>query len=179
MRIPLILALAFIFTGCVSQYKVVVDFSPVLRTHFHEYPTIEVDIAAITDAEADEIKQMGVENYFAPGSGTRQQLQTQTVFFYREELHSFVLPSRAPVWFSWKQKEPTSILVIASLPHDPSMSEQADPRYLTIPIKKSIVFARSAYIWVEPKRIIRVTRAVSKRGESETTQAAQWVEIRR
>ena len=179
MRGSLFILLALFFTGCVSQQKVVVDFSPTLRGYFHEYPTIEVDIAAITDAEADEIKQMGVEEYFAPGNGIRGRLETQTVYFYREEIHSFVLPSRAPIWFRWNQKKPTTIIVIASLPHDPSMSASADPRYLTIPISKSVVFARSAYIWVEPKRIVRVSRATSKKGESETTQADQWVEIRR
>ena len=173
----LILALAF--TGCVSQYKVVVDFSPILRDHFIEYPTIEVDIAAVTEAEADEVKQMGVENYFAPGSGIRSRLQSQTVFFYREELHSFLLPSRAPIWNSWLQKKPDTILVIASLPHDPSMTAQADPRYLTVPMARSYIFARSIYIWVEPKRITRVTRAATKKGDAQSTSSQQWVETRR
>ena len=179
MRIPLVLMLALACTGCVSQYKVVVDFSPELRSHFIQYPTIEVDIAAITDSEADEIKQMGVEEYFAPGSGIRQQLQAQTCFFYREERHSYVLPSRAPIWQSWKLKEPTTVLVIASLPHDSSMSAQADPRVLSVQMARSYVFARSIYVWVEPQRIIRVTRAASKSGSSESaTTTRQWIETR-
>ena len=173
-----VLMLVLVCTGCVSQYKVVVDFSPELSSHFTEYPTIEVDIAAVTDSEADEVKQMGVEEYFAPGSGIRQQLQAQTVFFFREEIHSFVLPSRAPIWQNWKLKKPSNVLVIASLPHDPSMSVQADPRLLLVQMARSYVFARSIYVWVEPKRIVRVTRRASGSG-SDTAATQQWVEIRR
>jgi len=170
----------FILTGCVSQYKVVVGFSPELKGHFTEIPTIEVDIAAVTDSEADEVKQMGVEKYFDPGSGIRNRLQSQTCFFYREEQNTYVLPSRAPVWQIWKLKEPANVLVIASLPHDPSITSQADPRYLAIKIKPSFVLARTIYILVEPKKIIQITRATSKKGETQSLSkdSGQWVEIR-
>ena len=178
MRMLLALIPAFILTGCVSQYKVVVDFSPELQPHFVEFPTIEVDIAALTDAEADEVKQMGVEKYFAPGSGIRQRLNVQTCFFSKEERYTYVLPSRAPVWQTWKQKKPSTLMVIASLPHDPSMSPQADPRLLTVAIAKSFIVARSVYIWVEPKRIIRVTKAAYKKGEKDSPKTEQWIEIR-
>ena len=170
--------LVLVLTGCVSQYKVTVNFSPILRDHFVEYPTIEVDIAAVTDGEADEVKQMGVEQYFAPGSGIRQRLQVQTCFFSKEERYTFVLPSRAPVWQTWRLKKPAALLVIASLPHDPSMSAQADPRFLTIPMSRSYIFARSAYIWVEPERIIRVARTASGRSARDSSEAGQWVETR-
>ena len=179
MRIPLILILAFACTGCVSQYKVVVDFSPDLQDHFNEYPTIEVDIAAVTDDEANEVKQMGVEEYFSPGSGIRQRLQVQTCFFFREERYSYVLPARAPIWRNWKRKKPKTVLIIASLPHDPSMSAQADPRLLTVEISRSFLLARSIYVWVESQRIVRVTgKAHSKDSETATT-TRQWIETRR
>jgi len=121
-RLLVFLGIGLVCSGCVSQYKVVVDFSPSLQGYFTNYPTIEVDIAAVTDSEADEVKQAGVEKYFAPDSGMRERLLSQTCFFSREENMSFVLPSRAPVWQSWRLKAPANILVIASLPHDPSMS---------------------------------------------------------
>ena len=172
--------IVLIFTSCVSQYKVVVDFSPELRDHFVEYPTIEVDIAAVTDDEADEVKQMGVEQYFAPGSGTREQLQVQTCLFYRDARYTFVLPSRAPIWQTWRLKDPTTLLVIASLPHDPSMSAQADPRLLAITMKRSYILARSMYVWVEPTRITQVARSSGGRESAAgaSPASAQWVETR-
>jgi hypothetical protein len=174
--------LCSLLTSCVSQYKVVVDFSPILRDHFTEYPTIEVDIAAVTDSEADEVKQMGVEKYFAPDSGIRERLQSQTCFFYREEQNTYVLPSRAPVWQSWLLKEPANILVIASLPHDPSMTPQAEPRYLLVKMKKSFILARTINILVEPKKVIRLAKAYSASSKKKSDEPAvvveQWVETR-
>ena len=174
------LGVGLLCSGCVSQYKVAVDFSPALRDHFREIPTSEVDIAAVTDGEADEVKQAGVEKYFSPDSGIREKLQSQTCFFYREEQKTFVLPSRAPVWQEWLLKKPTNILVVASLPHDPSITPQADPRYLVIKMKKSFVLARTIYILVEPRKVIQISRARSKaKSERDTTRSSeQWVEPR-
>lgn len=170
----------FLLAGCVSQHKVVVEFSRDLREHFTEFPTIEVDIAAVTEGEASEVKQAGVEKYFAPDSGIREKLQSQTCFFSREDDVSFVLPSRAPVWRTWMEKKPTDILVIASLPHDPAITPQADPRYTLVKLKDSYVIARTIYILVEPKKVIRVSKAALKAdsGGESPQEAEQWVEAR-
>jgi len=177
-----ILLSSFLICSCVSQYKVVVDFSPTFKEYFTEIPTIEVDIAAVTDSEVDEVKQAGVEKYFAPDSGIREKLQSQTCFFYREEQNTFILPSRAPIWQSWNLKDPTTVLVIASLPHDPSMTPQADPRYVTVKMAKSYVLARTINILVEPKKVIRLAQAYSKtktKKDKATPAAEQWVETGR
>jgi hypothetical protein len=175
-----ILPLSVIFlTQCVSQYKVAVGFSPLLKDYYTEFPTIEVDIVAVTDGEADEIKQAGVEKYFAPGSGIRERLQSQTCYFYREEQKTFVLPSRAPIWLNWKLKKPSYVLIIASLPHDPSMTPQADPRYILVKMAKSYVVARTINILVEPKKILRVTKLSPEADKDESPAAAgQWIESR-
>jgi len=170
-------AIAVLCTSCVSQYKVVVNFSPAIKNYFIEIPTIEVDIAAVTDSEVDEVKQMGVEQYFAPNSGIRERLQSQTCFFYREAQNTFVLPSRAPIWQNWLLKKPTTVLIIASLPHDPSMTPQSDPRYVTINIAQSFIVARTINILVEPNRVIRLARSYSKT-KQDTAAAEQWIEAR-
>jgi hypothetical protein len=172
--------MGFLCSGCVSQYKVVVDFSPTLQGYFAALPTSEVDIAAVTDSEADEVKQAGVEKYFAPDAGMRERLLSQTCFFSLEDSGSFVLPSRAPVWQSWFLKEPSNILVIASLPHDPSMTPESDPRQLLVKMKKSFIFARTLYVLVEPRKVIQNTRS---RARAKSKQDApepydQWVEPR-
>ncbi|MDR3173949.1 MAG: hypothetical protein LBU19_06855, partial [Treponema sp.] len=167
-----------LWAGCVSQYKVVVDFSPELRGYFTEYPTLEVDIAAVTDGEAGEVKQAGVEKYFAPDSGFRERLQSQTCFFSREDAARFVLPSRAQIWQDWRIKEPTNILVIASLPHDSSMSPEADPRQLVVKMKNSYVFARTLYVLVEPKKVIQISRSRAESQSEDAQSYEQWVETR-
>ena len=176
--IPFFVLSVLLFTGCVSQYKVVVDFSHDLQRHFGEFPTIEVDIAAVTDSEANEVRQMGVEQYFTPNSGIRERLQAQTVFFKLEERGSFVLPSRAPVWQTWQQKDPSEIMVIASLPHDPSMTPQADPRFLFVRMARSYVFARTINILVEPRSIKRLERSGFRRNQDRSQAVQQWVEPR-
>jgi hypothetical protein len=178
LRLLVFLCLGLVCSGCVSQYKVVVDFSPSLVGYFTDYPTIEVDIAAVTDSEADEVKQAGVEKYFAPDSGIRERLLSQTCFFSREDNMSFVLPSRAPVWQSWQLKAPANIMVIASLPHDPSMTPASDPRQLLVKMKRSYVFARTLYILVEPRKVIQSTRSRSKSKKEKPETYDQWVEPR-
>jgi hypothetical protein len=178
LRLLVFLGLGVLCSGCVSQYKVVVEFSPALQGHFNEVPTLEVDIAAITDGEAGEVKQAGVEKYFAPDSGIRERLQSQTCFFSRESNGSFVLPSRAPVWQNWLLKDPANILVIASLPHDPSISPEADPRLLLIKMTRSYIFARTIYILVEPKKIIQISKSSSESKTDEPQVIEQWVEFR-
>ncbi|MDR0554226.1 MAG: hypothetical protein LBG76_05435 [Treponema sp.] len=181
MKGAVLAVLSMICAGCVSQYKVRMDFSPELQAYFNEIPTIEVDIAAVTAGEADEVKQAGVEKYFAPNSGFRERLQSQTCFFSREDDASFVLPSRAPVWKSWLGKAPSSVLVIASLPHDPSMTPQADPRYLLVKMRRSYILARTINILVEPKQIVRLSKPLSKSSKSKKNkvqESEQWVEVR-
>jgi hypothetical protein len=187
MRLPrgaALLCAGLLCAGCVSQYKVVVDFSPALQSHFSTYPTIEVDVAAVSDGEANEVKQAGVETYFAPDSGLRERLRSQTCFFSREGVARYVLPSRAPVWQEWKLKDPANILVVASLPPDPSMSPDADPRQLLVAIKKSVVLARTLYVLVEPQKVVQVSRSRAKAQAQEnprvedTLAYEQWVESR-
>ena len=180
--IALLIALcSLLFANCVSQYKVVVNFSPALRDHFTQFPTIEVDIAALTDGEANELKQAGVEKYFAPDSGFRERFQSQTAFYYREEQHTYVLPSRAPVWQAWKLKDAANVLVIASLPPEASISPGADPRYLVVKMAKSFVLARTLNVMVEPRRVVQLSSSAAKALGNEASAPVtveQWMEKR-
>jgi hypothetical protein len=182
LKSALLAVAGMLCAGCVSQYKVRVDFSPELNAYFHEIPTIEVDIAAVTDSEANEVKQAGVEKYFAPNSGFRERFQSQTCFFSREDNASFVLPSRSPIWHPWLNNDPSGILVIASLPHDPSMNPQSDPRYLLVKMKRSYILARTINILVEPQQIVRLTHRFSAPSKAAKTrkseESEQWVEVR-
>jgi hypothetical protein len=157
--VPVIIALCF--SACVSQQKVVVGVSGQLATSYAAYPSIEVDIAAVTDGELAEIKDAGVENYFAPDSGIREKIGAHTMFFSEEQTKPLTLPSRAEVWKNWLQKDPSTLVVIAGLPYDPGMPPPPapDPRIITVPLKKRLIFAPNVYILAEPKKITRVKKA--------------------
>jgi hypothetical protein len=149
------------FSACVSQQKVVVGISGQLAASYAVYPSIEVDIAAVTDGDLAEIKNAGVENYFAPNSGIREKIGAQTMFFSEEQTKPLTLPSRAESWKIWLQKDPSTLVVIAGLPHDPEMPQPPapDPRTIIIPLKKRIIFAPNVYILTESKKIVQVKKA--------------------
>jgi hypothetical protein len=151
---------AFCFSACVSQQKVVVGVSGQMATSFLAYPSIEVDIAAVTDGELAEIKDAGVENYFAPNSGIREKIGAQIMFFSEEQIRPQLLPSRSGAWSDWLKKAPSTLVIIAGLPYDPEMPEAPapDPRIITIPVKRRFIFAQSVYAMVEPKRIVQVKK---------------------
>ncbi|MDR0410279.1 MAG: hypothetical protein LBH18_07805 [Spirochaetaceae bacterium] len=157
--VPLVFIL--FFSTCVSQQKVVVGVSGQLAVSYTAYPSIEVDIAAVTDGELAEIKDAGVENYFAPYSGIREKIGAQTMFFSEEQTKPLTLLSRAEIWKSWLEKDPSTLVVIAGLPHDPDMPPPPvpDPRIITVPLKKRLIFASNLYILVEPKKITQVKKA--------------------
>jgi hypothetical protein len=148
------------FSSCVSQQKVMVGVSGQLAASYGAYPSIEVDIAAVTDGELAEIKDAGVENYFAPDSGIREKIGAQTLFFSEEQTKPLTLPSRAAIWKSWLQKDPSTLVIIAGLPYDPGMPDPPapDPRIMTVPLKKRLIFAPNVYVLAEPKKITRVKR---------------------
>jgi hypothetical protein len=150
-----LLVAGLFFPSCISQQRVMVGISDQLAVNYAAYPSIEVDIAAVTDGDLAEIKDGGVENYFAPNSGIRGKIGAQTMFFAEEQTKPQTLPSRAEAWKIWQQRDPTTLVIIAGLPHDPEMpaAPAPDPRIITVPIKKQFIFAPNVYILVEPKKI--------------------------
>ncbi|MDR3162168.1 MAG: hypothetical protein LBU28_11230 [Spirochaetaceae bacterium] len=157
----LVLAAGLLFSACVSQQQVVVGISRALSSNDALYPTIEVDVFAVSDEDLGAIKDAGVETYFAPNSGFREKLNPRTFFFSEEQTKPQVLVSRAELWRRWLEKDPSTLVVIAGLPHDPDMpaAPAPDPRILTFPIKKRVIFAPKVYVLVEPKKIVQVKKA--------------------
>jgi hypothetical protein len=156
-----LLIFVLFFPSCVSQQKVVVGVSGQLAASYAAYPSIEIDIAAVTDGELAEIKEAGVENYFAPDSGIREKIGAQIMFFSEEQIRPQILPSRAGAWKNWLKKNPSTVVIVGGLPCDPEMpaAPAPDPRIITIPIKKGFIFAQSVYVMVEPKRLVQVKKS--------------------
>jgi hypothetical protein len=141
-------------SSCASRAGVVVGFSAEMEEYYDIYPSIELDIAAVTDAEVNSIKSEGVGNYFSPGSSIRTNLAPFTIFFSEEHTAPVVLWFHDEVWKIWRKKDPANLAIMVSLPQD-SSAPPSDPRILIIPIKKrylSPVF----YVEVYPKMVNQV-----------------------
>jgi hypothetical protein len=149
-----VLMLPVLLASCVSQYKITASVSAEVRDYYTAYPSIEVDIAAVTDDEVSELKNMKVEDYFAPNSSIRVRLEPKTFYFTEEYRNVITLDSRDKIWQKWLQKKPKVIVVIVSLPPDLSAGEGTqDPRLFFLPMKKGFIAARRLRVEIEPKKI--------------------------
>jgi hypothetical protein len=120
------LGIALALSGCVSTYNIGTGISKDLEDYYTIYPSIEVDVVAITQEEAEEIKKGGVEEYFAP-HGLRDRINPFTAFFSNEHTRPVTLSSGDAIWKDWRDKKPKTLLVIVSLPPKPDMAAP-DPR---------------------------------------------------
>ena len=127
--------------------------SPDLKRQFNEYPSIEVDIVAVDAAQAAEIKQAGLENYFAPDSGVRSKAGAKTFFFSQEQTKVLTLESRDGAWFKWLSQKPVTLIVIASIPHDSGMTPSPDPRIVSVSMKPGFIVAKTLNVLIEPKSL--------------------------
>jgi hypothetical protein len=154
LYVLLIPVIVFLSSGCASAYKVRTEVLPSVGKFYSSYPSIEVDIAAVSDSVAGQLKAAKVEDYFAPNSSLRSSIQPKTYFFTSEGQAAITLASRDKIWQTWLAKKPTTIFVIASLPPDPSLSAGApDPRMLFIPMKKAFIIAHTITIDIGPQGI--------------------------
>ncbi|MDR2096662.1 MAG: hypothetical protein LBP76_14260 [Treponema sp.] len=142
----------FLFSGCVSRFNVITGMSELLDDR-GVYPSIEVDIAALTDKEVDEIKSLGVEGYFSPGNTIRRRIEPFTVFFSNEDTTPATLLFDDIPWKTWMRKKPKTLFIIASLP---PAEEEADERMLFLPMGRTVLGVRTKYIRIESNKIVEV-----------------------
>jgi hypothetical protein len=147
----------FALAGCVSQYNVITGMSELLDDR-GVYPSIEVDIAALTDKEVDEVKSLGVEGYFSPENTMRRRIEPFTVFFSNEGTMPVTLLFDDIPWKTWMRKKPATLFIIASLPpaDEDEAGGGADGRMLFIHMKRTVLGVQTKYIRIEPDKIVEV-----------------------
>jgi hypothetical protein len=169
-----------VFSSCATSRIIVAGLSPDIQSRYDIYPSIEVDVAAVTDDETAQIKTAGVDGYFSPDNPLRKRLEPFTSYFSEEstaprELRTWTViggsgrrksrHSRLPspiyriqmdrYWQEWQKKKPSRLVVIADLPHSTDMPKD-DPRILFIDLKKTLFAPSHIYIEVDPDKIVRV-----------------------
>jgi hypothetical protein len=150
----MLLALGILFSGCITQATVIVGLSESLEEYYSLYPSLEVDIAALSDDEVNSLKSEGVENYFSPNSSIRTNIAPFTIFFSEEHTAPVRFWAHGKAWKAWRKKKPTNLAIVVSLPHD-SAAPPSDPRMLVIPLKKESM-APVYYVEIDPKKITRI-----------------------
>jgi hypothetical protein len=143
-------------TSCASNRGVMVGISEGVEAHYGIYPSIEFDVAAVTEDEAGQIKKMGVDGYFSPAEPLRKRLNPFTVYFGEENTVPCVLHARNNLWKTWRKKKPSSLVLIADLPHSPNMPPDDDPRLILIDLEKNIFTPGIIYIEIEAEKIVRI-----------------------
>jgi hypothetical protein len=153
---PAIVAIVLAATGCASNRGVMVGISEGVEARYGIYPSIEFDAAAITDDEVDQIKKMGVDEYFSPSEPLRKRLNPYTIYFGEENTATHRLRARNNIWRTWLKKKPSSLVLIADLPHSSDMSKDDDPRLIFIDLKKHLFTPGPIYIEIEAEKIVRI-----------------------
>jgi hypothetical protein len=142
-----------------------VGISPDIQVKYGIYPSIELDVAAVTDDEAKQVKSDGTDGYFSQDNPIRKRLEPFTAYFDEETTAPRELHNWEEIWGKWQKKKPSQLLIIADLPHSPDMPKD-DPRMIFINIKKTLFTPSSIFIEIEPAKIVRVyKRPTDPRGK--------------
>jgi hypothetical protein len=153
---PVLVAVTLAVTSCASNRGVMVGISEVVEAHYGIYPSIEFDVVAITEDEVGQIKKMGVDGYFSPAESLRKRLNPFTVYFGEENTAPRIIHARNKLWKTWLKKKPSSLVLMADLPHSPNMSPDDDPRLILINLKQNIFTPGIIYIEIEAEKIVRI-----------------------
>ncbi len=156
MRLIALLAAAAC-TGCYSRPTVTAGLSPQLKEYYSIYPSIEIDIAAVTPEEADEIREQSVENYFAVGNPVRKGLMPYTLSFSAEQTEPQTMKRSASEWDTWLEKKPKKLAVVANLPRKTGKTlPRKDSRILIVDLKTACLWPDSLYFEVKPGNIVQI-----------------------
>ena len=168
IRLMLLFAVSAACSGCCTRASVTAGLSPKLKDYYSIYPSVEVDIAAVSAAEADEIRALGVEDYFAFGNETRKNAAPYTLSFSSEQTEPQTMKRGVDAWDVWLEKNPDKIIVVANLPRGTGKgSLKKDPRIQVLDLKSRFLIPRSFWFEVMPGRIVEVQKK-PKDPEAET-----------
>ncbi|MDR3334664.1 MAG: hypothetical protein LBT13_07250 [Treponema sp.] len=152
--IAVVFAVSVALSGCATRYNFMAGISGLVEEYYAMYPSIEVDLALVTESETDDIKAAGVEDYFAPDSMIRGKIAPFTMFFSDENTVPVSILPKDEMWFKWMKKKPRNLMLIASLPPEAD-PPSPDPRMLFVPVKKKVP-VQNMYFEIEPKKVSQI-----------------------
>lgn len=128
------------FMGCISSASVMVGLSPEIKDYYTQYISVEVDIFAVSSAEASKIQSGGVDDYFDPNTTARERADLCTMVFTETKTAPRELLYYDYMWKKWKESKADTLVIIADLP--PKTKSGADGRIMIYPIESKFLFPR-------------------------------------
>lgn len=120
-------------------YSVVMDDN--LRLPNGQFPTIEVDLVGVNEAEKDVFEGLSVNEYFAPNNRQRANAKKQTVTLSTSSTGPFELEKNAPFWDDWIGRRgrdsgsgATNVFIFANMARPSGSSGGPDTRKESLPL---------------------------------------------
>ena len=144
-------------SGCATRMTVQAGLSENIKEYYSIYPSVEIDVAAVTAEEADELKKANVDSYFSVGNAMRESLSPYTFAFSAEQTAPQTMKYNVPQWDKWLEKEPEKIAVIANMPRKADEKEKGkDPRILILDMSSGFMHHKDLYVEAKPGSIVRI-----------------------
>ena len=153
--------LAASMLGACSSHKFDVSVTPTreLSKTYGFYPTIEVDIAGLSDTDAINFTSYPVDKYFLDSSTMRAYLEPITFKFSQDDLDAKVLEGGSDDFAKIFDKEPAYLVVIANLPYADKEQQKLDPRKFILKLDDSMFSVdHDIYLKIGPTGLIKTTK---------------------
>ena len=165
-------AFCLLSSGCATRMTVKAGLSENIKDFYSIYPSIEIDIAAVTEEEAEDLKKTDVDGYFAVGNAKRDSLSPYTMTFSAEQTKPQTMKYNVYNWNKWLDKKPEKIAVIVNMPRAAAEGEKGkDPRVLIMDMSSGFLHHKELYVEAKPGSIVRIknepTDPEQKRRETE------------
>ena len=166
-------------SGCWTRTTIYAGYGTNLKDSYTIYPTVELDIAAVTEAEADEIQKLTVEGYFTNDT-LRKSIYPYTMQFSKEQTVPMEMDRDIDQWDKWEEKEPTHIVLIADMPRVVEVKKdknafgmpEKDPRISVFELTSSWFWPRKHYFEIKPGRLVKI-KSMPTDPEDETKEKAK------
>lgn len=142
-------------TGCGARYgtyDIAVNMDPALAGS-----SVSVDVVAADETRATRLSGMSVSQYFDPGLNVRSAYtegKDRVTFNFRPDSPSqFVLKKSDDVWANWKQRNTTSLFILADLPGVAPVAGQPDGRRLALSLDTRHWSGKTITVTVKPAQI--------------------------
>ncbi len=148
-------ALCALSAGCATKMTVQAGLSESLKEYYSIYPSVEIDIAAVTNEEAEDLKKTNADAYFSVGNPMRESLSPYTLTFFSEQTAPQTMKYNVEIWDKWLEKDPEKIAVIANMPGK-SEEKGKDPRILILNMESGFLNHKKIYVEAKPGSIVRI-----------------------
>ncbi|MGN0902984.1 MAG: hypothetical protein ACI4M9_06850 [Succinivibrio sp.] len=172
--ISILTVCAITLTGCSSYPKFDISVSPsrALVKKYGFYPSVEVDIAGLSESDAVKFSSYPVDKYFEDSSGLRAYFEPYTMHFSQEDLTTKVLNPDNEAFVKMMEKDPVYLMLIVNLPYADKESKTLDPRKFILKIENGVISSqKDLYLKIGATGLIKTTKIDAKKDRPESLES--------